>query len=61
MVNDPLNVIGQFFEMPTKEAFLDKVTPTLSFISYNNPLNLLGLVVMFALGLFTYVALRGKR
>ena len=58
---DPLNAIGQFFEMPTKEAFLDKVKPTMSFIGYYSNLNLIGLVVLVGLGLFAYLALRGRR
>jgi hypothetical protein len=53
----PLEAIGQFFEMPNKEAWINKIKPTLSFIGYNNPLSTYGTIFVFVVGLLIIVYL----
>jgi hypothetical protein len=59
MKDYPLEAIGKFFEMPNKEAWLNKIHPTLSFI-YDNSLTLFGLVIAFFAGLAVVVYLTIK-
>lgn len=50
MYDYPLDAIGQYFEMPTKEAFLDKVKPTLTFIQMDDVLMMIGVVTIVLIG-----------
>ena len=57
----PLEAIGQFFEMPNKEAWLNKVDPTLAFIPwFNNTLIVLGLVVITFIGIAFWLRARNR-
>ena len=60
MYDYPLDAIGQYFEMPTKEAFLDKIKPTLTFIDFNDGIVMLGLVMVGIVGLAFFLANRGR-
>jgi hypothetical protein len=57
---DPLEEIGRYFEMPTKEAFLNKINPVLA---YANDLGLdffLTVLVFSIVGFFAFLFWRNR-
>jgi hypothetical protein len=60
MNQEPLDAIGQYFEMPTKEAFLNKINPILAF---ENDIGLdffLTVLVLSIMGFFAFLFWRNR-
>lgn len=60
MYDYPLDAIGQYFEMPTKEAFLDKVKPQLAFLRIDDGFIMIGLAIVAFIGLAFLIRNRNR-
>lgn len=60
MYDYPLDEIGKYFEMPTKEAFLDKVKPKLAFIHLDDAFIMIGLVTLALIGVAFAIRRRSR-
>lgn len=61
MIKDPLEQIGMFFEMPNKEAWLNKIDPVLAFQTNLDigVMTVIYLIGAIALGAFIFRRVRG--